>query len=302
MFAPPSWQARRERTLASLNEKMGSVAAKLALTPRKLGSKLALVEMCDLKNLNETAAKTPRNGFALQNHKTTQNTPSLRLAYAAPQGPRSKLSLPHQGGGGNLASPRSLWGREIASGIENRSPPSLWGREFANGIENRSPPSLWGRVREGGRIAQWQAKPHGGFERTQQRLSNAYGRGCAAGNSTGISFAARRPSEGTSSISSVPSAGSSSKSMVASMQGRLGAMRNARRGWKVRDTRSFDSGTTMSLEILTGWWKPSSPHFAKSKHTPSPALPHQGGGSNLASSPPPVWGGDRFPCADREHA
>ncbi len=219
------------------------------------------------------------------------------------------LPSPSKKGEGLSSSTRRLHDRRGGlrqkGGSEYGAPPPLWGTEFTNGCEKKSPPSLWGRVREGGRIAPWRARPHSGFERIRQRPSNACGRGCAAGNSMGISFAARRLSDCTSSISSVPRASSWSKSMAASTQGRLGAMQNARHGFKVRDTKLFDSGITTSLEIPTASSKPSLPHFAKSNHTPSPTLPHLGGGgkSHGPCSASPIEGGvSRFPCADRDHA
>ncbi len=172
--------------------------------------------------------------------------------------------------------------REAPKHTPHPNPPPQGGRGFGGAFEMFPLPPCGGgsgrgvRQRTGeGRVARWHRHERGSCGAIQRRRKDACGRSSDSNKLVAIVFAAKCPSDLTSSISSASPGGSSSRSMVGSMATELSKTGRERHGWSDRDSASGVSGTTRCSAISKAFMTSSS-HILRAA-SPHPNPPPQGG-------------------------
>ena len=164
------------------------------------------------------------------------------------------------------------------------------------------------------KLAPWSRNAPGRSDAIRPKPRSGFGGACGHGRSTAFSSDVRRRSAPTSSTSCVSPASSSSRWMAGNTPGGPNSMRCARRGRRVRAFTFCGFGTTRCWRIRTASCRRSNRWFwvaarrplssygmfgscfrdAFGVVTPTPPLPHQGGGSLSVEAgyqfPPPLWG------------
>ena len=162
--------------------------------------------------------------------------------------------------------------------------------EFARSnvqITHSSPPPRWGRVRVGGSRRWFQELPVA-CGKTSRMPKESCGHNCAISSWAAIGSGVSTQCAATWSISSACLKNLSSRSMAGSTRSKPMRMKNAHGLLKKTGFASSASGTTRCCKIPTGWLKLLERPWAKAVnaptlyHPPTPALPHEGGGSNFS--------------------